>query len=407
MILNAQDDDDAHIIELLNQGSDNRPPAPSKTVPAHLKADFLSTPPPPPLKVAVDSISSASSSSSCDSDSESDSNTNNDDAKRVHAQLTKKQSQCSHLPRWRIRQPSPVQSDFKSPSPTMLRSPPYMRGGGGGLAFPVCVTGDLSSPAGGEGTSPRISRPSTPLGMPQHLVEGIEELGLCSRKLLFDDSGEIADMHVLLDDKELVDLGMGEGGVGRQPTRKKKKKPVVERPPWVAVDVGLASDVNKDVREANNAKQAQQAKEAQLAVNRGSINSGALREKKPLKKTPVTVENVKEEKPTLKLTTPPKRKTNEKENKPSPILMTVSSCNLGQHLNGFDHKEYKKEPRKEPIPTSRPRTSSSSSTKKKKEPFKPKKVDRVAAFHAVQSNRKLDDKKKQKMRMMRASYGAA
>ena len=106
MILNAQDDDDAHIIELLNQGSDNRPPAPSKTVPAHLKADFLSTPPPPPLKVAVDSISSASSSSSCDSDSESDSNTNNDDAKRVHAQLTKKQSQCSHLPRWRIRQPS-------------------------------------------------------------------------------------------------------------------------------------------------------------------------------------------------------------------------------------------------------------------------------------------------------------
>ncbi|GMH83308.1 hypothetical protein TL16_g09555 [Triparma laevis f. inornata] len=272
--------------------------------------------------------------------------------------------------------------------------------------------------------------------MPQHLIEGIEELGPCSRKLLFDDSGEIADMHVLLDDKELVDLGMGEGGTVGKAARKgvsKKKKKFVEvaktRPPWVGVDV-VSSCVGGDIAavdDINKGGSGNGNSNSEVTnVNRGSINSGALREKKTVvKKKPANAEKENEKtkvglgarSPTS--VTPSKTSKSEsgswgseKENKPN-LLINVEPCGLGQHLNGFANnnkssgrnsegkkeKEKSKEKEKDP----RPRTTTKTS-QKKKEPFKPKKVDRVAAFHAVQKNRELDDKKREKLVRMRKSY---
>ena len=64
---------------------------------------------------------------------------------------------------------------------------------------------------------------STPIGMPLHLSEGIEELGACSRRLLFSSDGGIGDRHVLLEDRELEILCLGEGEAAGKTKRTVKK----------------------------------------------------------------------------------------------------------------------------------------------------------------------------------------
>lgn len=102
-MLNANNQD-AHIIDLLNHTPPSHPLAPSIPHPYSFPPNSLSTPPPPPLQVAVDSpvdSQSSAESSTSDEDDDEEEEGYNEDSKRVHAELTKKQSQCSHLPRWR------------------------------------------------------------------------------------------------------------------------------------------------------------------------------------------------------------------------------------------------------------------------------------------------------------------
>ena len=220
---------------------------------------------------------------------------------------------------------------------------------------------------------------------------------------------QIGDRHVLLDDKELEAIGDGCGLNGPSRTRRSAKKGrgkgkgVGPAAPAAKPAVSPEAEVEAGARD----------KGADAGVDRGSIAGGALR--KPVRRAALQPEAPK-----------PRRGASEgdKDNaksgeadaaSPLALLLEVGPCSFPQQLNGFAKAPAATaaSPKAAPAPAKKKRSGERGGArgsgagavgpKKPPAPFKPKKIDRVAAYHKVEDARRQDGRR---MRALRKSVSA-
>ena len=164
----------------------------------------------------------------------------------------------------------------------------------------------------------------TPLGMPQHIASVIEDIKGCSKKLIFDGTGDLVE-DVLLDDNDVASRFCD---APEKLSKKWKGRAKGGRRNKVLLSVETKAATNDEnsnpgVCEENSSEDAASfapkkrviAAKAQSLL-RGSIRGGALRRLQVASVTPEA----------------PATRGNE-------LLIGIASCNFPQKLNGFAVKE--------------------------------------------------------------------